>query len=98
MLLRFSATKTQKTPQPINGIEDLVLRIRQLIRHRGYDRDKIVSAMLKRYLPSSGGPGWTGETALRQSLTKAQLDQKSIDHLVANVSGEIQMAHERLAG
>src|SRR4051812_24711496 len=97
MLLRFSATKTQKTQQPINSVEDLVLRIRQLIRLRVYDRDKIVSAMLKRYLPNSGEPGWSGETALPQSL-KAQLDQNSIDHLVANVTGEIQMAHEQLAG
>jgi hypothetical protein len=72
--------------------------MRHLICHRGYDRDKIVSAILRRYLPNAGGMAWNGETVLRQNLTQAMLDQKSIDHLTANVSGELHMARDRLAG
>ncbi|KAB1073746.1 hypothetical protein [Methylobacterium planeticum] len=98
MSMYYSVTKTQKADQPLNGIDELVGRIRQLVRHRGYERDKIVSAMLRRYLPNMGGAGWNGEASLRQVLTQAKLDQKSIDHLSANVVGEIHMAHERLAG
>ena len=98
MSMYSSVKRTQKADQPLGGIDELILRMRQLIRHRGYDRDKIVSAILRRYLPNAGGSAWNGEAVLRQNLTQAKLDQRSIDHLVANVMGELHMAHERLAG
>ncbi|GJE46714.1 hypothetical protein [Methylobacterium soli] len=55
MSTNFSVRKTQKAEQPLGGIDELTVRMRQLIHHRGYDRGKIVSAILCRYLPNAGG-------------------------------------------
>jgi hypothetical protein len=102
MLKRFSATKrdgTQSDPDAQRGgIDELVLRIRQLIRHRGYDRTKITSEYLKRYLPGENDRTWQGETILRKHHASAQIDNGTLTYLVQNVHIELQMAHERLTG
>lgn len=102
MLKRFSATKRDGTQSNLEGqtagIEELILRIRQLVRHRGYDRAKITSECLKRYLPSENDRNWQGESVLRMHQATAQIDRGTLAYLVENVQIEPQMAHERLTG
>lgn len=102
MLKRFSATKkvgAQGGPEGSDvGIDELVIRIKQLIRHRGYDRTKINSSCLKRYLTSERSRDWAGEGVLRQHYATAQIDRRTFAYLVENVNIELQMAHERLTG
>jgi hypothetical protein len=102
MLKRFSATKRDGTQSSLeaqdDGIDELILRTRQLIRHRGYDRTKITSGYLKRYLPSESAGTWQGEHLLRQHHANGQIDRGTLAYLVENVRIELQMAHERLSG
>ncbi|GJD97313.1 hypothetical protein [Methylobacterium iners] len=99
MLKRFSATKRNGAQSelgtPEGSIDELVLHIRQLIRHRGYDRTKITSEYLKRYLPRENDRDWQGETILRRDHATGQIDSGTMAYLVANVRVELQMAHER---
>lgn len=102
MLKRFSATKkdgTQSSDDPKKvSIDELVTRIRQLVRHHGYDRTKITSARLKSYLPIRSEREWQGESLLRKHHATAQLDRGTLVYLVENVHIELQMAHERQTG
>ena len=56
--------------------DSLILRIRRLAAHRGYDRDALLSPMLKRLIPLgklSGDP-LTDTAELRKRLTGAAPD------------------------
>lgn len=98
MLRRYSSTNLNASRPGPGGTDDLIVGIRRLVRHRGYERDKIVSALLKQFLPKIGGAAWAGEAALRRDLVAACLDEKAIAYLVACAGGELQMAHERSVG
>lgn len=71
------------------SIDDLVRQIAKLVRHPSYRRGGVVSALLLRHLPLDGGYAWQGETALRERLSRAQLDATTIDHLVDSTRSEI---------
>ncbi|MDR7040529.1 hypothetical protein J2X36_005312 [Methylobacterium sp. BE186] len=98
MLRRFSSTTHKGSAARHDETEDLILGIRRLVRHSGYERDKIVSALLKQYLPNIGGTAWAGEASLRRDLKAARLDARTIAYLTASAGGELQMAHERSVG
>ncbi len=76
-------------------IDALVIQIRRLVRHRGFARDKVVSAMLLKYIPADAGYAWNDEAALHTRLVKADLDMKTVDHLIASASLEIVMIRAR---
>ena len=67
----------------------LVRQIARLVRHPAYRRNQIVSPMLLRHLPADAGYAWQGEAVLLERLTKAKLDDASIDHLIGSVQSEI---------
>ena len=102
MLKRFSATKRDGSQSSLEaqnvGIDALVLQIKQLVWHRGYDRAQITSACLKRYLPSAREHNWQGESLLRHHHATAQIHPRTFAYLIENVRIELQMAHERLTG
>ncbi|MEA1834734.1 hypothetical protein U8607_21810 [Methylobacterium durans] len=98
MLRRYSSTTRNESTGRLDGAEDLILGIRRLVRHSGYERDKIVSALLKQFLPSAGGAAWAGEAALRRDIAAARLDGRTIAYLIASAGGELQLAHERSVG
>lgn len=76
-------------------VDALVLQIGRLVRHRGYARDKVVSGMLLKYIPADAGYAWNGEAALHTRLAKADLDTKTMDHLIASARLEIAMIQAR---
>ena len=76
-------------------IDALVLQIGKLVRYRGFARDKVVSGMLLKYIPTDAGYAWNGEAALQARLEKAALDTKTMDHLIASARIEIVMIQSR---
>lgn len=78
-----------------NRIEHLVVQIARLVRHRGFVRDKVVSALLLKHLPMDAGYAWSGEAALHARLVKAALDPTTLNHLIASARLEIEMIHDR---
>ncbi len=80
------------------NIDRLIVGIRRLVAHRGYDREALVSPMLKRLLPPnrpSGDPA--AETAtLRGRLKAACPDAKAVAYLTVSVESELDFARLRL--
>lgn len=76
----------------------LIVRIRRLAAHRGYDRDALMSPMLKRLMPTkrpSKDPAM--ETAeLRRHLQSAGLDANALDYLLRSIETELDFARLRL--
>ncbi|GBU19102.1 MULTISPECIES: hypothetical protein [Methylobacterium] len=76
-------------------IDEIVAQIGRLLRHRAYQRDKVVSPLLLRHLPHDSGYAWQGEEALRQRLERAGLDARALDHLALNARTEFARMQER---
>ncbi|WP_407531076.1 hypothetical protein [Methylobacterium oryzisoli] len=79
------------------GADSLVLHLRRLVQHRGYDRSLIVSEVLRRLL----APGFGGAPSpddLRARLAATSPDPKVRDYLTRNVALELDAAHARSAG
>jgi hypothetical protein len=80
-------------------LDALILRIRRLTAHRGYNREALLSPMLKRIIPVgklSGDP--TADTAtLYQRLSSAALDQNAVAYLMQSVEIELDFARLRLS-
>lgn len=92
--MRLQAVTRSGPSTSSDRIGDLTVQIARLVRHRAYVRDQVVSGMLLRFLPNGMRP-WLGPDDLRRRLDAAGLDQRSLDHLFANVATEIAMAHAR---
>ncbi|MCJ2013327.1 hypothetical protein [Methylobacterium sp. J-076] len=75
-------------------MDTLVRLIGRLVRHPGYRRNRIVSALLLRHLPADAGYAWRGEAVLLDRLTRARLDGATLDHLL----GSVQSEYTRLRG
>ncbi|GEP00104.1 hypothetical protein [Methylobacterium haplocladii] len=79
-------------------VDRLIVRIHRLAAHRGYDREALVSPMLKRLMPTkrpSGDP--VAETAaLRTRLKESGIDSKAVAYLTASVENELDFARLRL--
>ncbi|WP_430911223.1 hypothetical protein [Methylobacterium sp. sgz302541] len=88
-------TSVNRTAAP-DRLEELMAQIGRLMRHRAYQRDKIVSPLLLRHLPMDAGYAWQGEAALRERLVRASLDAKTVDHLIANARAEFATMLERI--
>ncbi|GJE58468.1 hypothetical protein [Methylobacterium trifolii] len=80
------------------SIEELIRLIKRLLRHRAYERTRIVSALLLRHLPHDSGYAWENEARLRERLTGAGLDAKTLDYLITNARLEFERLQERTAG
>jgi hypothetical protein len=78
--------------------EPLIERICRLAAHRGYDRQELMSPMLKRLMPVkrvANAP--IAETAdLRQRIRDAKLDGKTLAYLTESVETELDFARLRL--
>lgn len=79
-------------------LERLIVCIRRLAAHRGYDRDAMMSPMLKRLMPTKRPAGEpAAETAaLRTRLDAAGLDAKAVAYLTESVETELDFARLRL--
>ncbi|GEP11370.1 hypothetical protein [Methylobacterium gnaphalii] len=79
--------------------DSLILRIRRLAAHRGYDRDALLSPMLKRLIPAGrlSGDALADTAELRKRLRGAALDQKSLAYLTESVEIELDFARLRLS-
>lgn len=73
----------------------LARALRRLLRHRGYDRDGVVSEMLKRLLAPSYTPGGPTVEELRARVDAVCVDRRTLDYLTQNVGLEIDVAHRR---
>ena len=76
-------------------IDALVLQIGRLVRHRGYVRTNVVSAMLLKYLPFDAGYAWKGEAGLQVRFHEAGLDLKTLEYLTTSARLEITRIQER---
>ncbi|GLS44429.1 hypothetical protein [Methylobacterium brachythecii] len=79
--------------------DPLILRIRRLVAHRGYDREALLSPMLKRLIPAAklSGDALADAEQLRKRLTGAALDQKAVAYLTESVEIELDFARLRLS-
>ena len=78
--------------------DDLVLRIRRLVQHRGYDRATIGSPLLKRLAPSRAAYGQPfPEADLRRRLEGAALDGNAVSYLMMSIESELDLARLRLS-
>lgn len=91
-----SANRTASTGDR-DPISELVRQIGRLLRHRAFERAKVVSPLLLRHLPPDAGYAWQGEAALRSRLAGAGLDAKSLAYLTANVQLELERIRERIS-
>ena len=92
--MQFTSAKPTASKGGTGDLETLVRQIARLVRHPAYRRNRVVSPLLLRHLPSDGGYAWQGESQLRERLTRAKLDQASLDHLI----GSAQSEYTRLRG
>ena len=87
----------RRADRPSSDLDDLVLRIRRLIQHRGFDRSQIGSPLLKRLTPERGpAAGAVAEADLRQRLETARLDANAVSYLAQNADAELDLARLRL--
>lgn len=95
--MRYSAVKGGGSAQGGDRLEELTTQIGRLLRHRCYQREKVVSPMLRRHLPYDSGYAWQGEATLRERIKQAGLDAKSIDHLIVSVRAEFERIMARMS-
>jgi hypothetical protein len=78
--------------------DQLILRMRRLLAHRGYDRSALLSPMLKRILPVGrlSGDALADAAELRRRLQEAQLDAKTVAYVTESVETELDFARLRL--
>lgn len=78
--------------------DDLVLRIRRLVQHRGYDRARLGSPLLKRLAPSRSVYGQPfPEADLRRRIAGAGLDGNAVSYLMMSIASELDLARLRLS-
>ncbi|GJE54669.1 MULTISPECIES: hypothetical protein [Methylobacterium] len=98
MLLRPRRSPAAGYRAADQDFDALIGRIRRLAAHRGYDRDALMSPMLRRLMPAkrpSKDPA--AETAeLRKRLKEAGLDANALDYLLRSVETELDFARLRL--
>lgn len=94
--MRHTSVNRTSAPEGVDRIEELVVQLGRLLRHRAYQREKIVSPMLLRHLPFDAGYTWQGEGNLRDRLRRAALDARTVDHLIANARTEYASMLERI--
>jgi hypothetical protein len=70
-------------------IAELARQMGRLLRHPGYRRGNIVSALLLRHLPADSGYAWQGEDVVRERLTRAKLDPATLEHLRVGIQFEM---------
>lgn len=79
-------------------LDRLVVHLRQLAGHRGFDRDRVSSPLLRRFLPGSlaGRRDFT-EGVARKRLVEARLDPNAVTYLIRSARDELAAAHAALA-
>ena len=87
--MRHAAVKRIGTGERESRLDALVLHVGRLLRHPAYRRERVISPLLLRYLPSDAGYAWRGEELFRARLIRAGLDGASLDHLVGNARAEL---------
>ncbi|MCJ2078314.1 hypothetical protein MKK68_22145 [Methylobacterium sp. E-016] len=94
-LMRSPVSKPRSIMSDRAQIDALVLQIGRLVRHRGYVRTNVASAMLLKYLPSDAGYDWRGEAGLQVRFHEAGLDLKTLEYLLTSARLEITHIQER---
>lgn len=77
-------------------VDDVVRYIRRLVLHRGFDRTKIGSPLLKRITPSRGQFGQFAEGEARRRVQAASLDRNALSYLLRSLETELDEARLRL--
>lgn len=79
-------------------VDRLIVRLRRLAAHRGYEREALISPMLKRLMPAKrpAGDAVAETAALRGRIQAAELDGKAVAYLIESVEIELDFARLRL--
>lgn len=98
MLKRFSTTEGFASQKSVPTKDDLLNKLVRLIHQNGYARDKVVSDLLKRYLPAGQYTRETAEFELRKRFINLELEARTIVYLIENAETEIVLSRERAFG
>lgn len=98
MISRYWQSPADDKHNVDQDLDALILRIRRLAAHRGYDREALMSPMLKRLMPLKRptSDALADMTELRARLNSAGLDRKALAYLTQSVETELDFARLRL--